>query len=269
MSVQMVENPFDAEPVEEVYLPRAPLVHVVAQVRFPKVLSLATDAGVAPVQAAFAHRFPVLQQDQTMGVLITPDGVTSQPQADVVWRLQTRDNDWQVSLGTSFISLDTTAYVSRADFCERFQEVLEAFREVVNPVIAERVGMRYVNRLDDPDQLSRLGELLRAEILGGYAVPLPGGIGLHHSVCESVFSGGDNQVLARWGILPPNAVLDPVILPTERRSWVLDVDVFRGVRTDFEAAALTELVRDFADQSYRFFLWAVTDTLLAEAGGQL
>jgi uncharacterized protein (TIGR04255 family) len=265
----MVENPFDAEPVEEVHLARAPLVHVVAQVRFPKVLALATDAGVAPVQEALVHRFPVLQQDQTMGVLITPNGVTSQPQADTVWRLQTRDNDWQVSIGTSFISLDTTAYVSRADFCDRLVEVLEAFRKVVNPVIAERVGMRYVDRLDDPDQLSRLGELVRAEILGGYAVPLPDGVALRHSICESVFTGGDNQVLARWGMLPPNAVLDPVIVPSERQSWVLDVDVFRDVRMDFDHYSLTELVREFADQSYRFFRWAVTDALLAEAGGQL
>lgn len=269
MQSPAVENPFDAEPVEEVYLPRAPLVQVVAQVRFPKLLSLATDAGIAPLQNELSGTFPVLHQDSTTAVLITAEGVTAQPQTESVWRLQTKDNDWQVSLGTTFISLDTTAYVSRSNFCERFQDVLAAFVRVVDPVVSERVGMRYVNRLDNPEHLARLSDLVRAEILGGEAVPLPDGVTLKHSVCESVFIRAESQLLARWGVLPPNVVLDPLIVPTDRRAWVLDVDVFQGERLDFDVSYLTELVRSYADQSYRFFRWAVTDALLAEFGGEL
>lgn len=269
MSNLVVENPFDADPVEEVHLPRAPLVHVVAQVRFPLILALATEAGLAPLQALLSRDYPVLHLDSTVGVLLTSDGVTTQPQSEKVWRLQTKDNDWQISVGTTFFSLDTTAYTSRSDFCERFKGVLTTFSGIFEPVIAERVGMRYVDRVDDPALLARLSEFVRPEILGGHGVPLPDGVTLKHSVCESLFEGDESRLLARWGVLPANAVLDPLIVPTDRRAWVLDVDVFQSDRVDFDVSALTERVRSYADQSYRFFRWAVTDALLEEFGGKV
>jgi uncharacterized protein (TIGR04255 family) len=270
MRTEAMVTPFGEEEVEEVHLPRAPLVRALAQVRFPKMLSLATEAGVGEVQEALRHAYPILNQEKTMGVLITPNGVAPSPQeTEAVWRLQSKDSTWTVSLGTTFVALDTNAYVSRDDFCCRLEEVLQVIARTVEPVVAERVGLRYTDRLDEPEQLRSLQELVRPEILGGYAVALPEGVSLGHTLCESSYTLEGGQLIARWGVLPAGAVIDPGVPPVSRQSWILDLDVFRVARVDFDVAELDATIRRFADQAYRFFRWAVTDDLLRRAGGDL
>lgn len=265
----MLESPFGSEPVDEVFLPRAPLVRVLSQVRFPKILALLTDEAVAPIQEALKGQYPVLRQEHTVGVLITPEGVTNHEQKETVWRFQSKTGDWQVSLGPTFVALDTDAYLSRGDFCSRLDQVLDVIARVAQPAIAERIGIRYFDRLDDPEQLGRLGALVRPEILGGLAIPLPDGVALGHTLSESLFALPDGQLLARWGLLPPGAVLDPTVPAVAGVSWVLDLDVFNAGRFDFDPAAIGATARRFADQAYRFFRWAVTDDFLRDAGGEL
>jgi uncharacterized protein (TIGR04255 family) len=265
-----VESPFGDEDIEEVPLPRAPLVRVIAQVQFPKILSLDTDAGVAAVQAALRSQYPILQQQQTVGVLITSDGVAAggQQQTATVWRLQTKAGDWTVSLGSSFVALDTVAYTSRDDFCSRLDEVLDVIGRLVEPIVAERVGLRYTNRVDDPDQFASLAGLVRPEVLGGHSIALPQGVTLQHSLCESIYNFDGGQLLARWGVVPAGAILDPGLSAVDRRSWILDLDVFHVGRVDFEVSDLSATVREFAVRAYRFFRWAVSDEFLHEAGGE-
>lgn len=260
-------GPFGDEPVQEVHLPRAPLVRALSQIRFPTILSLLSEDGVAPVQEALKAEYPVLRQEHTMGVLITPDGVTTQDQKDTVWRFQSRAGDWQVSLGSTFVALDTAAYESREDFCQRLDRVVEVVARIAEPPIAERIGIRYFDRLNDPEQLSRLGDLVRPEILGGMAIPLSGDAAIIQTLCESLFAFPGGQLVARWGLLPPGAVVDPTVPAVGEPSWVLDLDVFGAGRFDFHPSTVGAMTRRFADHAYRFFRWAVTEELLREAGG--
>lgn len=270
MTSVAVDNPFAGEAVEEVQLLRAPLVRVVAQVRFPKILSLATEIGVSEIQAELRQRYPILRQEHTVGILITPSGVSQGGQeTETVWHLQSKTGDWTVSLGSSFVALDTTAYTSRADFCDRLDAVLDVIVRVVDPVVVERIGLRYTDRLADPAELASLPELVRPEILGGYAIALPDGVNLEHTLCESLYAFDAGNLMARWGVLPPGAVFDVGVPAVARRSWILDLDVFKEGRTDFDVSDLSTMTRRFADQAYRFFRWAVTEKLLRQAGGDL
>jgi uncharacterized protein (TIGR04255 family) len=263
-----MESPFGDEDIEEVPLSHAPLVRVITQVQFPKILSLETDAGVAAVQAALRAKYPILEQQQTVGVLISPEGVTAGgQQSATVWRLQTKASDWTVSLGSSFVALDTVAYTSRDDFCSRLDEVLDVIGRLVEPIVAERVGLRYTNRVDAPEQFASLTELVRPEVLGGHSIALPQGVTLQHSLCESIYNFDEGQLLARWGVVPAGAVLDPGLSAVERRSWILDLDVFHVGRVDFDVRDLSATVRGFAARAYRFFRWAVSDEFLRESRG--
>jgi uncharacterized protein (TIGR04255 family) len=265
----MVENPFGDDPVDEVHLPRAPLVHTVCQLRFPKILSLRSEAGIAPLQEALAEDFPVLHQDSNVAVMLLPDGVATQPGTEAVWRFQSKDGSWKVSVSADFISLDTSAYESRADYLRRLESVLAAFGSVVRPAHVERIGIRYIDRIDDPEQFARLASYVRPQMLGGLAVPLPADVHLAHTLSEAVFVGDGSQLLARWGVVGPNMTLDPMVAPSAHRSWILDIDVSAGGQFEFDAGPLAAAVGGFADQIYRFFRWAVTDELLREAGGEL
>lgn len=262
-----LQSPFALEPVREVPLRAAPLVSVLAQVRFPKNPGLATEAGVAPLHQSLRRRYPILRESQQVGLVMTPVGVT-RADPEKLWQLHDKSGDWTVSVTTGFATLVTSSYTSRTDFCERFQELLGVLQAVADPVIYDRIGLRYVNRFAG-DALAQLPTLVRPEVLGGRAVPLAGSVELMHSFCDTQFVDGRVRQQVRWGSLPSDTSHDPSIPPAAGASWILDMDTFTDVGGDFEVEEIANMVQDFADRAYRFFRWAVTVDGLRFFGGQV
>ena len=58
-------NPLTAQPPEEVPLKDAPLIRVIAQVRFPPILSIEKKDFVGSFQEAIREKYPILQHEQT------------------------------------------------------------------------------------------------------------------------------------------------------------------------------------------------------------
>ena len=263
-------SPFGTEPIEEVPLPKAPLVHVLAQIRFPIEIGLTDSRRIEPLHRLLRKEYPLLKSDQTTSVVITANGVSSEPQIDKLWRMRSKSGEWQVSIGESFLTVDTSAYTSRIEFCRRMKDALLAFAQIVDPAVVERVGLRYVDRLDQPGQVDRLSELVYPEVDSLVALSQSAdGTALQHSILESVFVGDESNMLVRWGILPAGAMIDPAVAPSTQRSWLLDIDVFKEATSDFDANAIVNLLQEFSKRSYRFFRWAVRDQLLIECGGKL
>lgn len=264
--------PFSDDPVPEIPLPRTPLIVVVAQVQFPAVASITREEFMGPFQERIRSRYPVLRQEREVGVLVTPQGVAPSTAATPVWRFHDKTNDWRVSLAPEFVALDTNAYVSRADFLSRLGEVLHALADVVGPATFDRLGIRYVDRLplQEPDGLKELAQLVRPEICGLATADL-GTANLLHSLTDAEFAIGDDAVLhARWGVLPPKILLEPLHRESvDVPSWLLDLDMYTTASADFEEQSVLHRVERFSQSIYRFFRWAVTDKLLADAGGAL
>jgi uncharacterized protein (TIGR04255 family) len=265
----MINMPFGDDVVHEVHLSRAPLEYVVSQIRFPLVAELRDEQSARGVFELLKTHYPVFHRDQAMEIAITSEGMITQQGQDVVWRFEDKPGDWQVGLSSGFVALSTSNYDSRDDFCGRLLQVLSACVEAFDPPIAERVGVRYIDRIKEPEQFDRLPELVRGELLGGHAIPTGGSADLIHSFAEAAYERGDHELLARWGVLPSNAVHDPQVKPTTNKSWILDLDVTASGRFEFDAHALSEQVRGFSSQVYRFFRWAVTNEILRESGGEL
>ena len=72
--VMMTMTPFGPS-VQEVPLARAPLVNVIAQVRFPAVMKIEDSAFVANFQEAIRKDYPILRPERQLGVLIGPGWV--------------------------------------------------------------------------------------------------------------------------------------------------------------------------------------------------
>lgn len=269
MTVTALPSPFGAEPLEEVPLPRAPLERVLAQVRFPKEPMLATEEGAGALRERLKHRYPILRDEQQVEITVAADGVTQRTGASPLWRLQDVKKTWQVSFTDTFVAVDTSAYVSRNDFCVRLGEVLTALREVAPPVVYDRFGVRYIDRLTDEALVSRLPSLVRPEVLGAISVPLPDRVELVHALTEAVFRLEGGQLVARWGTLPAGATVEPTVRPVPVRSWLLDIDAATTDVGEFDPDTLTTLAEHYAERVYRFFRWAVTDEFLRAHGGQL
>jgi len=254
----------------EVQLPNAPLVRVLAQVRFPATLSVADRKFVAPFQEPLRTRYPVIRQERIHELRIGPDGIQTTAAADlgrVAWRFSDTEGKWQVTLADDFVSIETTDYASRDDFFARLGDVVESLGASIEPPFIERVGVRYVNRIDGP-MVDELDVLLIPEVRGILGTSAAAHV--RHSIVETLFEHDDYRILSRWGQVPPGVTVDPsAIEPIDRPSWLLDLDLHTASRMPFSVDGVTAKAESFAERAYTLFRWAVTDEFLRRHGGEI
>lgn len=260
-----VEDPFVAPPPAEVLLRHAPLVRVIAQLRFPEILSVEQGDLVAPFQKAIHEAYPVLRQEQIQGIVLGLGGA-SPGKSKTAWRFSDATAHWRVSLTSEFLALETTNYVSRSDFFSRLKFLAGALGEYVGPSQVDRLGVRYIDRITGA-AVNDLAQLVRPEVRG-----ISGTIvGTHaiHALSESVFDLSDARMLARWGCLPPGAIVDPAAIePIEEKSWILDLDMFSAAPVPFAIDSVIANAERYAECIYGMFRWAVTDDFLMRYGGK-
>ncbi len=259
-------DPLVSPPPSEIPLKDAPLVRVIAQVRFPRELAVETAERVAPFQTALRAAYPVLRKEHTQTFKFSAAGAEAvQPQT--AWRFNDTDGDWRVSLTTDFLALETTKYTSRADFCARLKVALEALDEHFGPKQVDRLGVRYIDRIADA-AVEDISKLVVPEVCG-----IVGTEAFAHAVqaiSDTRFELPDARVTARWGQLPEGATHDPLALETiDERSWILDLDMSTRTSTPFSVDGLVTTARTFAERIYTIFRWAVTDEFLRRYGGEL
>ena len=261
-------NPFTDSLPSEIPLPRAPLVRVLCQIRFPAVLSVESQEFVAPFQEELRQQYPILRQEQSTGLAIGPSGVVP-AKSETAWRFHDLANDWRVSLSPTFVALETTKYPGRQAFLERLLAVVVAAERHVKLAVVDRIGLRYLDRLSE-EAMQKLPELVRPEILGIAATEVNAQVS--HSVTETVFEVGSAQMMARWGQIPAMATMDPDLMqPIDRPSWILDLDIFtkEGEATSFIANDVLTKVRGFAERIHSVFRWCVTEEFLRYYGGEI
>lgn len=249
----------------EVPLKAPPLVRVIAQLRFPEVLSVEQRTFVAPFQEAIRTTYPVLRQEHAQDILLGPTGIT-QARPQVAWRFSDSEGHWRVSLTPEFLALETTRYTSRSDFFGRLKSVTEALRVHVQPSQLDRVGVRYIDRITG-DAVDDIARLVRAEVRG-----ITGTIAAKHAmhaISESLFVLEGAQILARWGCLPKGMTVDPAAIePASEKSWILDLDMFSAAPMPFVVDDVDAMARSFAERIYTIFRWAVTEEFLVRCGGE-
>lgn len=260
----MIDEPFGAA-VPSVHLSRSPLTFVVVQVRFPLVVSIGEESFIGPFQEQIRGTYGDLRREVEAQILLGPDGVRYD-KGGVVWRFSDARAGWEVALAPEFVALATSQYTNREDFLGRLRQLLAALDGWLQPPKIRRLGVRYIDRVQDQAHLGRLSELLRPEILGPQNVRRPEAVILNNVLtdCEYRF-GDDSSLRGRWGWLGPRMTFDPAVTPVDSPSWVLDLDASHGER-DFDVAAITDQAQLFTDRIYRFFRWAVTDEFLAAHG---
>ena len=259
-------NPLTCEPPAEVPLPRAPLIRVIAQVRFPLIVAVELREFVAPFQEAIRKQYPVLRQEQTQTMVMTPNGIT--PSAPhVAWKFSDLQGHWRVSLASDFLAIETSLYTNRADFFSRFKQLLVALNEHVQPSVIDRLGVRYVNRVVGAE-LKEIASLVQPQVLGIIGTDAVEQV--QSSLTESRFTVAPGQVLARWGYLPKGATFDPsVIEQAEEPCWILDVDMFTAQQQAFDPDRVLQDAKQFAERIYAIFRWAVTPQFLQAYGGNV
>lgn len=264
--VTTTETPLLGPPPREVQLAKAPLVKVLAQVRFPLIAKIGPIEFVGPFQDEVRDLYPVLRQESGAGVSLGGPAFF-QLRTGPTLRFHSLDEHWCVTLTQEFLTLETSKYLSRKDFLARFEALLRALVTHFQPAAIDRLGVRYIDRVKG-DELEKLQTLLRPEVVGLLRSPLREH--LSYALAEHLFSlpHESGQALVRWGLLSPNATVDPGALqPISEESWILDIDASCGNVPLADVETLVEQTRRLAERCYAIFRWTVTDDFLRHYGG--
>ena len=270
--MQQEPTPLKGVSMAEVPLPKAPLVRVIAQVRFPPILSILRADSVAGFQEVLRSEYPFLQKNDIKNIEFGL-GPGANVTDTVMWRFSDRQehSEWRVSLGVDFVALETWRYVSRADFINRLRVVLAGVEGCFEPRETQRLGLRYIDRLEG-EAVSRISDLVQPGVLG---ILQPDGGALEtlrratvHLMTQAQFVAEEGVIQARWGSLPSNATHDPDALQAiEGPSWILDLDMFSPETVPFKSDALVTKTEAFAERAYSVFRLMVTDDFLRFYGG--
>jgi uncharacterized protein (TIGR04255 family) len=176
-------------------------------------------------------------------------------------------NLWQVTVSDVSVALETTAYETRADFCDRALEIFSAVAAVALPPVVDRVGLRYIDRLTG-SSLDKLDEWVIPQLQSLYG-SVDEGLKVEHSVTDAVIHvSPTDRLQVRSGMLGPNSAFDPALPPVNEPSWLLDIDIFTvQAGFPFDANGLASKLRNYAETAYGLFRFATTDRFQADHAG--
>lgn len=263
------DDPLFGEIPERVLLSNAPLVRVLGQVRFPKIVKIAEEGYIADFQEAIRKEYPHFQSDVVQGVELNLAGQALQHRVmnTVVWRFFDPSRVLRVSLSQDAITLETASYVSRVDFLGRLEFILNSLQHTIGPSLVQRVGFRYLDRLQGKELLDSLDDFIRPELLNVLKPNLASHIDI--SMTEIAATTKEGKLIARYGLAPANYSHDPDMAPpVGERSWVLDVDSYSTdcAGQEFEGKMLCNELDKVAARAYAFFRWSVKDRFLERFG---
>jgi len=260
-----LRSPYDDSSIDDVTIRRGLLSRVVAQVRHPPLGALDSDAG-QQTASELAHRltsqYPIFAHENNVEFTLSSGSLERRTASGFTWRLRSAKEDWQASFSRDFVSLDTSAYDGQSDFCERLATLLSEYDKIVDPPSATRIGLRYTNRITDANQLARLGNLIRPELVGALADKLPDGAMIAYMFSQASYKSQDVDLLLNWGMMPPNATYDLGLEPAAQTSWYLDIDAYIEGDLSFDVDYLSPVIRRLAHRAVRGFRWAITDEFI-------
>ena len=121
-----------------------PLVDVICQVRFPRILRIDSELPVA-FQEAIRDQFPLFGELAVEVQGLPSELVPSLPSQTKSYTFESEDRLWKVTLTSEFIALSTPRYERWERFASAFVLPLTALFEAYKPPFASRIGLRYVD----------------------------------------------------------------------------------------------------------------------------
>lgn len=246
-------------------LRNAPLVHVLAEIRFSQVLSI--EKYVPAIQEALRELgYPWLVEGTIQTVTVVaeaPPQVSIRPQ----WAFLQADKTTGVVLSEASLVLHTTQYSTLEPFLAGLQQVVAVLAQVARIDLVERIGMRYLDRIP-PDEDGDLAPFV-VPGLAGFPMDDMGSLGALQT--ETAGRTPDGVLVVRSMLLPPGQIVPPdldpapVVYPTAERhdapALALDFDHYTVFETEvflFDSELVVQHARKLHTALRRAFDVAVT-----------
>lgn len=241
----------------------APLIRVLCQVRWPRLAKFDLDSVSRALAESVGDLYPLVDKKHEIEIVMTGEGLQQNPSGEI-HLLRSADATWTVSIGDTFLALETSTYAGHEDFLDRLGSLLDALSSNATIPAWQRLGYRYTNRIVGEDDLASLPNWFSQGALGFDATEVSG-LRRAQSVSESIFLddvvGG--RLLLRSAHLPANASVDPSLPPVGEASWVLDIDAFdeRTVQ-GFDTRQILAVATQLSKRGHEVFWGLVTQEFM-------
>lgn len=131
---------------QRVIYQRTPLIEVMGQLRFPRILKINNQEPVE-FQEKIRFDYPIFQQAQSLN--LPAEIATLEPQVGSItpqypiYNFLSEDSKWQLSLDRDNLTLATVEYNRYEEFKEKFIKAINVFEEIYHPPFYVRLGLRY------------------------------------------------------------------------------------------------------------------------------
>jgi uncharacterized protein (TIGR04255 family) len=244
---------------EDVVFEHAPLTSVICQVKFPPIYPLISASAVVGFQESLSGTYFAADPDVGASTAQMVNGkVVNIGQTPTTWRFIDTSGNWIVGLSVDFISLESKAYTSIAEFSQRMTDLLTVLYRVLRPRDATRVGLRKINAFEfDDAHPSEMSTMLRPEIAGVLGDDILAPALTNYASQFELRDDDDTALVVRTG----------PIRAGDRVSFILDMDyaTLRPYPID-DSGNLGEVLREFSEGITSFFHWALLDEFKATLG---
>lgn len=193
---------------------------------------------------------------QAHNVTITPDGAQSSMETANGWQLRTADFSTSVVLFPSMIAVQTRDYPGYSEgLARRLQPVLEAFGHATGAPLVTRIGLRYINRLTDPD--AQTPAFWRGRVRSAFA----GALGDDYLAdrVAAVHQQLELRLTDVAGARVISGAIEHDDTAAGRYGFLIDIDVFREDATAFDASLIGNLTRQLNRTALSVFTRVITD----------
>ncbi|CAN5653524.1 hypothetical protein BH18ACT13_BH18ACT13_17370 [soil metagenome] len=231
-----------------------PIKIVVCQVRFPLLTTFDQPGFLAPLQESLSGRFPRVSQEQQLGMTLGPQGVSQMPPTSL-WRFNELDGPWTIALGRDFLALETQVYRRYEELVDRLAEAIDVLGQI-GVQVRERIGLRYVNRLADPEarRATDWRRFIRHELLG-----VVGGPELGDDVVQAIqqirLREPDGFVVIHHGYLSDE------VAGNDGAHYLIDIDVFDERAVRFDPDETLKLIDSYHERLKDLFEISITDEM--------
>lgn len=238
---------------------RNPLVEVICQLRFPKILRIEAEAPVG-FQEALRSQYPTLNTSRAIDLQLSSELQIKLPSAliaqELTYEFIDKEGDWKIVLSGDFIALSTMKYKTWENFRERLITVVDLLVQHYSPSHFTRVGLRY----QDLILRSELGleqrpwrKLLQPAVLGTFAAEnLPEQDFVEAlSVFACRLDYADAILRVRYGLAREDE--------SEELGYLIDADFYTENLLEINDA--THYLDQFNRESGNFFRWCLRDEL--------
>lgn len=229
-----------------------PVFYTIAQVKFNPVLDMQDFIG--SIQKQWRSAYPDFSQDTVNEIQVHLSAPGRAPEVKTIssprWSFKNIDKTSCYSVGTNFLTFQTTAYQDSAHFIAALVKGLSDVHAIVKLAYIESLGMRMLDAIVGKN-VEDLASYLKPNILG-LAGQLDGEC--KQAISQLVMDTGDGQLLTAKLILLKGRVGLPqelVPLPLKLSDRVLAIDGFHVI-LDNDCSQTKRVPIDVSDVTKRF-----------------